>query len=121
MTKGRQSLGRRGEQLALAYLTNKGYAVINTNWRCPLGELDIIARQGNTVVFVEVRTRFTDSTEPAFESVNPRKQAKLAALAQLYLANTGLEDSSWRIDVIAIAVSANGKPLIDHLENALDW
>lgn len=121
MTKSTQSLGQRGEQLALAHLTNKGYAVLATNWRCPYGELDIVARLGETVVFVEVRTRYTDSTEAAFESINPRKQQKLAALAHLYLKAMQLEDSPWRIDVIAIAIPRTGKPLLEHLENALDW
>jgi putative endonuclease len=121
MTKPKQSLGQRGEQLARAYLTNKGYAILTTNWRCSHGELDIIARCGETVVFVEVRTRYADSTAPAFESINPRKQAKLAALAHLYLETAQLEDSPWRIDVIAVAIPPTGKPLLEHVENALDW
>jgi putative endonuclease len=121
MSNSKQSVGRRGEQLALVHLRNNGYVILTTNWRCSFGELDIVARRGEMVVFVEVRTRCTDSTEAAFISVNPRKQQKLAALAHLYLSAMQLEDAAWRIDVIAIAIPRTGKPLLEHLENALDW
>jgi Holliday junction resolvase-like predicted endonuclease len=62
-----------------------------------------------------------DSTESAFESVNPRKQEKLSSLAHLFLEAHSLEDALWRIDVIAVAVPGSGKPRIEHVENALDW
>jgi putative endonuclease len=121
MTKTRQSLGQRGEQLALAHLQQQGYTILTTNWRCAHGELDIVALQNDTVVFVEVRTRYAQSTDAAFESVNPRKQGKLADLAHLFLTEHDLENASWRIDVIAVAVPHSGKPMIEHMENALDW
>jgi putative endonuclease len=92
-----------------------------TNWRCKDGELDIVARQSNTLVFVEVRTRHADSSEPAFESINIRKRTKLIRLAHTYLATHDLSDSQWRIDVIAIGIPRSGKPIIEHTEDALDW
>lgn|SRR5690606_19167040 len=121
MTKTTKSLGQRGEQLALAHLHKQGYEILSTNWRCAHGELDIVARQNETIVFVEVRTRYTDSTDAAFESVNPRKQEKLAALAHLYLEAHDLEAASWRIDVIAVAIPRSGQPIVEQVENALDW
>lgn len=121
MTKTRKSLGQRGEQIALAHLQQQGYSILSTNWRCAHGELDIVARQDDTIVFVEVRTRYIDSTDAAFESVNPRKQEKLAALAHLYLEAHDLDSASWRIDVIAIAIPRSGKPIVEQVENALDW
>ena len=121
MTKTRQSLGHRGEQLALAHLQQRGYVILSTNWRCSYGELDIVARQGDTVVFVEVRTRYDEPTEAAFESINPRKQEKLTALAHLYLEAHDLEAASWRIDVIAVAIPRSGRVQIEQVENALDW
>jgi putative endonuclease len=121
MTRTRKSLGQRGEQLALAHLRQRGYVILSTNWRCTHGELDIVAQQNDTIVFVEVRTRYTDSTDAAFESINPRKQEKLAALAHLYLEEHDLETAEWRIDVIAIAIPRSGKPHIEQVENALDW
>jgi putative endonuclease len=121
MTKARQSLGQRGEQLALAHLRQQGYAILSTNWRCAHGELDIVARQHETVVFVEVRTRYAEPTDAAFESVNPRKQEKLTALAHLYLEAHDLEAALWRIDVIAVAIPRSGKPHVEQVENALDW
>jgi putative endonuclease len=121
MTKARKSLGQRGEQLALAHLQQHGYTILTTNWRCAHGELDIVARKNDTIVFVEVRTRYAQTTDAAFESVNPRKQGKLADLAHLYLADNDLESASWRIDVIAVAIPRSGKPLVEQVENALDW
>lgn len=121
MTKARQSLGQHGEQLAQAHLRQQGYTILSTNWRCAHGELDIVAQQSDTVVFVEVRTRSAEATDAAFESINPRKQEKLAALAHLFLEAHDLETASWRIDVIAVAVPRSGKPHIEQVENALDW
>lgn len=121
MAKVKQQLGQRGEQLAAAHLQQQGYHIVATNWRCTHGELDIVAEQDGTLVFVEVRTRYTDSTEYAFESITPRKQKRLEALAQAYLAAHDLEEAAWRIDVIAVAVRRSGKPVLDHVENALDW
>jgi putative endonuclease len=121
MTKARQTLGQRGERLALAHLRQQGYTIVTTNWRCAHGELDIIARQNDTVVFVEVRTGCAETTEAAFESVNPRKQGKLADLAHLFLAEHGIETAAWRIDVIGVAIRRSGTPLIEQVENALGW
>jgi putative endonuclease len=121
MTKARQSLGQRGEQLALEHLRERDYTILTTNWRCAHGELDIIARQEESVVFVEVRTRYAETTEAAFESINPRKQGKLADLAHLYLMENGMEDVTWRIDVIAVAIPRIGTPMLEQVENALDW
>lgn len=113
--------GQRGEQLAAAFLRERGYQVVATNWRCKYGELDIIARQVDMLVFVEVRARHADSSEPAFESITPRKRAKLIKLAHVYLAENDLSECQWRIDVIAIGIPRSGKPIIEHTEDALDW
>lgn len=121
MSKTRQTLGQRGEQLALAHLLKRGYSILSTNWRCATGELDIVARQHDTVVFVEVRTRYAHTTEAALESVTPRKQEKLSSLAHLFLEAHDLESATWRIDVIAVAFPRSGAPQLDHVENALDW
>lgn len=115
--------GQRGESIAADYLKAKGWTIAALNWRCdkPKGELDIIARDGDTLVFVEVRTRHSATTETAFESITPRKRAKLIRTAQLYLHQHGLSQGAWRIDAIAVALPRVGKPLIEHVENALDW
>jgi putative endonuclease len=113
--------GQKGETLAAAYLRQRGYEIVGTNWRCSRGEIDIIARAGETLVFVEVRTRHADTTAEAFESVSVRKQNRMQVAVHLYLAEHELENVTWRIDVIAIALPRVGKPLIEQVEDALDW
>jgi putative endonuclease len=113
--------GQQGELLAAAFLRQRGYEIIENNWRCTRGEIDIIARAGEMIVFVEVRTRHADVTSEAFESVNVRKQSRMQTAVHLYIAEHKLEDSTWRIDVIAIALPRSGKPLIEQVEDAFDW
>lgn len=98
----RRKLGQRGEQLAAAYLERQGYVILDRNWRCPVGELDIVARDGETLVFVEVRARRGDRLGTPEESVTPTKQGKLVEVAQTYLQEVRLADQDWRIDVVAI-------------------
>lgn len=121
MTQSKQQTGSQGEALAAEYLTSKGCTIVNQNWRTSKGEIDIIAQDGDTLVFVEVRTRHAPDTSFAFESVNNRKQAKLRQLAYDYLNLHNLTDSTWRIDVIAVALRGAAAPVIDHVEDALGW
>lgn len=117
----KREFGQSGEQIAAEHLRARGYTIVEMNWRCPKGELDIIAREGDTLVFVEVRSRHSGSTEASFASITPLKQRKLNALAHLYLASHHLNTPNWRIDAIAVALPTRGKPIIEHVENALDW
>ncbi|HEX2907602.1 MAG TPA: YraN family protein [Phototrophicaceae bacterium] len=119
--KSTRPFGNQGEQLAASHLQHQGYTIVAQNWHCQYGEIDIIARQGETLVFVEVRTRHARLTETAFESITERKQARLVRAVQVYLAQHNLEDGPWRVDVIAIAVPPSGSPVIDHITDALDW
>ncbi len=86
MPTARSRLGSRGEALAKAYLKSKGYHIIESNFRCPQGEMDIVARDGAYLVFVEVRTRrdggWYGSPE---ESISRRKRARLVAIAETYI------------------------------------
>ncbi len=121
MTRRRQRLGQRGERLAERYLTGHGLTILERNYRCPAGEADLIARDGDTLVFVEVRTRRGQDYGTPEESITPRKQAHLLAVAQTYLAGHGLNDIPWRIDVIAVEMSARGELLrVEHIENAIE-
>ncbi len=120
-SKPTQPFGRYGEQLVVTYLQNGGYQIVTTNWRCPVGEIDIVAKKENILVFVEVRSRHAENTEPSFESVNKRKQSKLAALANEYIDANNLDDVNWRIDVIGVAIPRSGKAIIEHVEDALGW
>ncbi len=106
----RQTLGQRGEHLAADHLRRRGYVILATNWRCPQGEIDIIAQQDKTLVLVEVRTR-RSGLEDAFASISPRKRMILERAAYLYLAEQNLDaDTDWRIDVIAVTFKAQTMP-----------
>jgi putative endonuclease len=111
--------GKRGEAIAATALTKAGYVILDRNWRCSTGEIDLIARHRNDIVFIEVRTR-ADGTGAALESITPHKAEKLTALAYLYLAEHELEESAFRIDIAAVSFSA-GRASVEIVENAIGW
>ncbi len=122
MKGARKKLGQRGEELAAAYLEKRGYIVRERNWRCPAGEIDIVAEDGDCLVFVEVRTRRGREYGTPEESVTPAKQAKLVEVAQTYLQEHSW-DGDWRIDVVAVEMTSGGKLLrVELIKNAVtDW
>ena len=101
--------GRWGEDLAAQALTVHGCDIVERNWHCPSGEIDLVARDADVWVFVEVKLRQGDAFGTPEEAVNSTKQARLLACAQHYLAEHGLDDVAWRVDVIAIELAASGK------------
>lgn len=108
MTSGRQHVGKLGEREACSRLADAGYDIRQTNWRCRLGEIDIIAEQDGRMVFVEVRTRrIGGKYGTAAESVDHRKRMKIRAVAAMYLQAFKLADSAIRFDVIAITLDSN--------------
>ena len=114
-------MGAWGEGHARRYLEDRGYAVLDTNYRCRWGEVDIVARQGPELVFVEVRTRRGAAFGTPQESITAAKSRRLAATAQDYLQKHGLEQAEWRIDLVSIHLDVSGKLLaVDHLENAVE-
>lgn len=119
MTLWRKKLGRRGEEEAAAYLTRKGYRVLHRNFRCALGEIDLVAMDGVTLVFVEVRSRSTDSFGLPQESVTWRKKTKIRQVARHYLASCGGHRGPVRFDVLAIRYAPDGSVLdIEHIRDA---
>jgi putative endonuclease len=112
--------GKKGEQSASSFLRLKGYKILETNYRVPQGEIDLVARKGKFLVFVEVKTRRGDSQGSPFEAVSPHKVRRLSAAAALYLASHPSEGISCRFDVVAIGPDKNwlGFLKIRHLENA---
>jgi len=120
MTDRRKALGKLGESLAARELERRGYRIVERNWRCPAGEMDLVAEQRGVLVFVEVRTRRGSERGTPEESLTTRKQAKLIEVAQAYL-EEGTADLDWRIDVVAVELSPRGKLLrIDVIENAVE-
>ena len=109
MTNARQSLGKRGEQYAAQYLTGRGYAIRTRNWRCPVGEIDLVTEKAGKFIFVEVRTRRGNRLGTPEESITPAKRARLIAAAQTYLDEQGQTDRDWRIDVVAIEIGSQGE------------
>jgi len=121
MTNARQKLGQRGEQLAVDKLLTTGFEIVDRNYRCPTGELDIVARQGETWVFVEVRTRQSRKYGTPEESVTARKRLHLITAAQTYLQAHDLNDVDWRIDFVGIEIDAKGELLrLEIIENAVN-
>lgn len=121
MTKTRQALGQRGEALAAEKLLAGGYVIVDRNYRCPAGELDIVARQGEQWVIVEVRTRRGRMYGTPEESITPRKRAHLIAAAQTYLQDHDLNNVDWRIDLVAVELSEKGQLLrVEQVENAVN-
>ena len=108
MTATRRALGDFGEKYARAHLVKSGYAILATNVRLASGEIDIVARDGDELVFVEVRTRRGDRFGSPEESVTPAKLERLANLGHEYVAAHG-PIADWRIDVVALDVDRAGR------------
>jgi putative endonuclease len=115
----RQELGLSGETLACAELQRRGYAILARRYRTKYGEIDIIARDGPTVVFVEVKARLTDDFGGAAAAVTAWKQRRVARMALDYLSRRHLHDCPCRFDVVAIDFDAAGPRVIVY-PNAFD-
>lgn len=119
MTRARIRLGALGEKLALNYLKKHGFSIRETNFRCPEGEIDIVAQKDDTVIFVEVRTRGGQGFGTPEESITETKKAKLLATAQAYIQSHPDLPPSSRIDVVAIEMKWGRASRIELIENAV--
>lgn len=116
----RRDTGILGEKLARDFLKKQGYHIIETNYRCPEGEIDIVARDKDSLVFVEVRTKTSPDFGSPEESITTAKKERLRAVASSYLQTHDNLSSSWRIDVVAVELDQKRKPLrIELIENAV--
>jgi len=116
----RRDVGILGEKLAKDFLEGRGYHTLETNYRCPDGEIDIIARHGDFLVFIEVRTRKSLEFGSPEESITPAKMEKLRVVASHYQQNHDNLPSLWRIDVVAVELDKKGKlSRIELIENAV--
>src|SRR3954466_1087654 len=107
------ALGGGGESVAARYLRNLGYKIIVRNFRCDLGEIDIVAKDGKTLVFVEVKTRAYDDPTPE-EQVNEVKRHQITKSAKLYLSRYGTPQPPARFDVVAVVWPNGRDPIIRH-------
>ncbi|MEI7639139.1 MAG: YraN family protein [Syntrophus sp. (in: bacteria)] len=119
MTKERISTGKMGEEIAAEHLVGVGYEILERNFRCPLGEMDIVARDHETMVFVEVRSRRTDNYGSPLESVGFTKQKKISRVAEYYLNRHGLQQVKARFDVVAVKLSPS-RPEVELIRDAFD-
>lgn len=117
MTEARLSLGRWGEEQAARYLRRRGLKILERNLRTPVGEIDIIARQGRTIVFVEVKTRRSDRYGTPQEAVGPVKQRQVLRAAQWYLDGSKFQAAPLRFDVVAVR-PVGGEAAIEHIADA---
>jgi len=117
----RKRTGALGEKEAAKLLKKQGYKILETNYRCFLGEIDIVAKDKDTIVIVEVRTKRSRRFGTPEESVNATKQAKLIELANYYLQKKNQQDRFWRIDVVAVEMGEGDKVTrIEIIRNAVD-
>jgi putative endonuclease len=119
MTRERITLGKLGEHLARERLRDLGYRILKTNYRCSLGEVDLVARDGDVLVFVEIKTRKNKSLGQIKEAVNRRKQTQLSKVALAYLKSNNLWGSKARFDVVSIRL-IDGKKEIEIIKNAFE-
>ncbi len=117
----RQEVGKLGEKAAQKFLKKRGYRIRETGFRCPRGEIDIIAQRKDCLVFVEVRTKSNLDFGTPEESITQSKKKKLIALALTYTSTHQNLPSLWRIDVVAIELDDKGKTKrIELIENAIE-
>ena len=117
MLNRQQQFGKKSERLAAEFLKRTGYRILETNYRSKLGEIDIIAREKGTLVFVEVKARNTSRFGSPKAAVTPAKQRKISMAALDYLKRSGQTEASARFDVVAID-TASGKIDIEVIKNA---
>jgi putative endonuclease len=114
--KAKDELGHRGEEFAASYLEKSGFRLVARNWRCSVGEIDIVAHDGPMLVIVEVKTRTTDAFGHPFEAITPAKLRRLHLLASAWLAeHPGVRQPVVRVDVLGILWPAYGEPSLEHL------
>lgn len=111
----KDDLGRHGEDLAAQFIVEAGYTVIDRNWRCPRGEIDLVARDGNDTVFIEVKTRSSTAFGHPFEAITAQKVARLKRLAKAWCEAHPYRRGVVRIDAVSVIASAGSTPIIEHL------
>jgi putative endonuclease len=115
----RQALGRQGEAAARDYLTRRGVRILVENFACAAGEIDLIGREKDVLVFIEVKSRTSDAFGPPHLAVHRRKQRQIVRAAQWYLAEQRSPDAASRFDVLAVTFRKDGSPpRIDWVKNA---
>jgi putative endonuclease len=117
----RQILGQKGEALTVSFLENLGYSILEKNYRTPYGEIDLITKQNDVIIFVEVKTRSSKTLGPPEISITQRKAEHMRNAAEFYIQQLPEVQIDWRIDVISVQVNSDGTPpSIEHFENVIN-
>ena len=119
MADDRREVGTHGERAAERFLRQRRYTIVARNYRCPVGEVDLVALDGSTVVFVEVKTRRRDPVMRSVDAVDYRKQRQLVRVARYFIAQHRLEDRLARFDVVGVEWRG-GEPVCELIQNAFD-
>lgn len=119
MQTQKQVVGKEGEEIAEGYLKKKGFRMVERNYRCRGGEVDLIALDRRVIVFVEVKARNDASFGSPLESVHPRKQQRMTRAALIFLSEHKLHHRDARFDVVGISF-AGGAPVVEHIQNAFE-
>lgn len=118
MTEARQALGKKGEAAARAYLERRGVHILAANYTCAAGEIDLIGREREALLFIEVKTRTSEAFGPPQLAVHQRKQRQIVRAAQWFLAERRLSDVACRFDVVAVTFLGDERPQIDWVRDA---
>ena len=113
--RAKDAVGRYGERVAERFLVDAGLVVLDRNWRCPIGEIDIVARDGDCLVVCEVKTRSSAAFGHPLEAVSAAKAARLRRLAMAWVDLHGVRPAQIRIDLVAVLRVPSGAPEISHL------
>lgn len=118
MSDDRKELGQKGERAAASFLENRGLNILERNWKCSYGEADIIAKEDDTLIFCEVKTRRSTAAGFPEDSVTLAKQKRYSRIAHVYASRTEEEYENIRFDVIAIFVLTDSQALLRYIKNA---
>jgi putative endonuclease len=115
----KDAVGKYGEDLAARHFVGAGFTIVARNWRCDVGEIDIVARDGETLVIAEVKTRTTTAFGSPAEAITPRKANKLKELALTWLSEHPDRGRAVRFDVVSVVIPKYGTPRLEHLRGVL--
>ncbi len=113
--RAKDALGRYGEDVAVRHLEDDGYVVLDRNWRCEIGEIDIVAREGDVLVVCEVKTRSSLRHGSPFEAITERKLHRLERLGMAWMRAQGARPRSMRIDIVSVLRPSTGPLVVDHV------
>jgi len=113
-----QELGKAGELAACRFLKSQGYRVLARNFGCPAGEIDLICREADCIVFVEVKTRSDDAPADPEANITPRKQRRLEEAARIWLARHRWPDCAYRFDAVSVIIPETGEANVRHIRDA---